>query len=199
MIFEPYGKIPRLQRPIVVSEKIDGTNAQILIEREGAFEGGPPAEYYIPVTVDGEEYCVMFGSRKKYIKTGDDNFGFAAFFTPKAADLVRVLGEGRHYGEWWGIGIQRGYGMVSRQFSLFNTYRWEPHAMELSKLNIRTVPVLYAGPMCDTTQFIDTLKNCGSFAAPGYDKPEGIVIWHEAARMAFKQTVENDDKPKGQA
>ncbi len=28
-------------------------------------------------------------------------------------------------------------------------------------------------------------------------KPEGIIVWHEAARQMFKVTCEGDEKPKG--
>lgn len=30
-------------------------------------------------------------------------------------------------------------------------------------------------------------------------KPEGIVIFHTAARQMFKVTIENDESPKGAA
>jgi hypothetical protein len=30
-------------------------------------------------------------------------------------------------------------------------------------------------------------------------KPEGIVIWHDAARQMFKVTLEKDSEPKGVA
>ena len=33
--FQPFPKIPRLSREIVITEKIDGTNAQILITDDG--------------------------------------------------------------------------------------------------------------------------------------------------------------------
>ena len=37
---------------------------------------------------------------------------------------MTFLVPGRHFGEWWGSGIQRGYGLDEKTFSLFNAYRW---------------------------------------------------------------------------
>jgi len=43
---------------------------------------------------------------------------------------------------------------------------------------------------------IDQLQNEGSAAAPGFMKPEGIVIFHPASGRAFKKTVEKDEQHK---
>jgi hypothetical protein len=37
----------------------------------------------------------------------------------------------------------------------------------------------------------------GSYAAPGFMKPEGIVVYHVAASVGFKKTIDNDHIPKG--
>ena len=39
----------------------------------------------------------------------------------------------------------------------------------------------------------------GSVAAPGFMQPEGIIVWHHAARSYYKVLLENDDKHKGEA
>ena len=52
-----------------------------------------------------------------------DNHGFARWVSENAEELLK-LGEGRHYGEWHGKGIQRGYGLEEKRFSLFNVTRW---------------------------------------------------------------------------
>lgn len=198
--FEPFPKIGRLKRPIIISEKLDGTNAQILItDVNAAEETYPDGTYVQQVTVDSKDYYVMFASRQKYIKVGDDNYGFAAHFTPKAAALVAALGEGRHFGEWWGKGIQRGYGLTEKRFSLFNTMRWDsPEQLErLVPVGIHVVPVLYRGPMTETQPYVDELKAKGSWASFGYMDPEGIVVYHMATRTMFKQTIDKDEEPKG--
>ena len=38
-----------------------------------------------------------------------------------------------------------------------------------------------------------------SLAAPGFMRPEGIVVFHVAANTAFKQTLEKDGEPKSRA
>jgi hypothetical protein len=38
-----------------------------------------------------------------------------------------------------------------------------------------------------------TMKEQGSRAAPGFANPEGVVIYHEAARIMFKKTFEKDE------
>lgn len=197
--FEAFPKIGRLKRPITVTEKLDGTNAQILVTQVAAVEGNINTDYSLPVTIEGTDYIVMFASRQKYIKVGDDNYGFAAHFTPKATELVAALGEGRHFGEWWGKGIQRGYGLTEKRFSLFNTMRWDaPEQLErLVPVGIHVVPVLYRGPMKDTQEYIADLQVGGSWASLGYMDPEGVVIYHHATRTMFKQTIDKDEEPKG--
>ncbi len=39
----------------------------------------------------------------------------------------------------------------------------------------------------------------GSKAAPGFDNPEGVVVFHTANSSLFKVTLEGDEKPKGAA
>jgi hypothetical protein len=59
------------------------------------------------------------------------------------------------------------------------------------------VPVLYTGifntNVVDET--INKLKEHGSYIVP-FMNPEGIVIYLTASRQLYKQTLENDDKPK---
>lgn len=185
IIDEPFVSFPKLYRlkgPVVVTEKIDGTNAQIYIGSNGEFK---------------------VGSRTRWITPDKDNFQFARWAYDNQADLVRVLGEGKHYGEWWGQGIQRGYGMKTKYFSLFNTTRWsDPETVALlGNFNIRVVPVLYTGPF-NTAEFdriLAELKISGSRAAPGFMNPEGVVIYDTQSGTGFKKTFDYDDTGKGTA
>jgi hypothetical protein len=59
--------------------------------------------------------------------------------------------------------------------------------------------VLYSGPLGNADQAIEQLRVGGSVAVPGFMKPEGIILYHSAARLYFKQLIENDDEPKGRA
>ena len=44
---------------------------------------------------------------------------------------------------------------------------------------------------------LETLRSGGSLAAPGFMRPEGIVIYHHASGGMFKVLFENDELPKG--
>jgi hypothetical protein len=173
--FEGFPKMARLSREIVITEKIDGTNAQILI------------------TEDGE---VLAGSRTRFITPEDDNYGFAKWVKENEEELKK-LGPGRHFGEWWGSGCQRGYGLTKgeKRFSLFNTSRWNSENIPSC---CYVVPELYRGDF-DTNaieQVLSQLADYGSVASPGFMNPEGIVIYHTAAGVGFKKTIKNDDVPK---
>jgi len=197
--FEEFPKIPRLKRDCVVTEKIDGTNAQVVIARES--DRGEacfnPYERIAVRDIDGDLFSIRAGSRNRWITPGADNFGFAAWVNEHADDLIR-LGEGRHFGEWYGAGIQRGYGLAERRFALFNTARWNPQNPNKPDC-CDVVPVLYVGALGNADEAINLLKANGSSIVPGYMNPEGIVIYHSASRSLFKQLIENDDVPKGVA
>ena len=192
--FKEFSKIGRLSREIIVTEKIDGTNAQVLITEDGR---------------------IFFGSRTRWITPADDNFGFARWATEHTDELMK-LGIGRHYGEWWGNGIQRGYGLPrgEKRFSLFNVSRWCLHGQEpaviatpdprITKMQdvlpecVGLVPTLFrgmfnAGPISTA---IERLRTLGSVAAPGFMKPEGVVVFHTSNGALFKKTLEHDEVPK---
>ena len=200
--FVGFPKIARFRRDITITEKIDGTNAQVLI-KPIRLPGDTIIAYPLVIReIDGVEYAVYAGCRTRWIypnsdSQNQDNHGFAAWVFEHAEDLISVLGEGSHFGEWWGQGINRGYGMKKKVFSLFNTIRWSEYKEDLESFGASVVPNLYQGPYIDPQQYIDMLVNTGSVAAPGYDNPEGIVIYFHAARTMFKQTIYKDDEWKG--
>jgi len=174
MEFIKFPKMARIARDIIITEKIDGTNAQVCISDDGLE--------------------IKAGSRNRWVVVGDDNYGFAGWVEDNKEELLK-LGPGRHYGEWWGAKIQRKYGMDKRVFSLFNTGRWTD---ENCPKCCRVVPILYHGPF--TTEAVDAslekLIDEGSVVAPGYMNPEGIVIFHIAANKCMKKTCKNDGIPK---
>ena len=173
--FVEFRKIPRLSRPCVITEKIDGTNGVVCVTEDGA---------------------VIAGSRSRWITLAEDNHGFAAWVATHADELRGGLGVGMHYGEWWGAGIQKRYPMISpKRFSLFNVSRWRDMRPACCDL----VPVLYDGPF--TTDAVESalwlLRMRGSVAAPGCMRPEGVVIYHIQGNLLFKKTLEKDEEPKG--
>lgn len=198
--FQPWPKIARLNRDITVTEKIDGTNAAVVIVLDEYGESDSAQT----VTVVGD-YAVYAQSRTRFITPGQDNYGFAGWVQENAEALVETLGAGTHFGEWWGAGIQRKYGLTGsdKRFSLFNTARWGnewPGKCAGLVPGLSVVPTIYRGPFDQDaiTDSIDHLRMRGSIAAPGFMRPEGIVVWHDAARQSFKVTLEGDEAPKGQ-
>jgi hypothetical protein len=201
MEFIPYPKTPRLKRDIVITEKIDGTNAQVVISFE------PLDARFAPDTKDviairesalpRHSFFMRVGSRSRWITPGKetDNFGFAAWCKDNADELFK-LGEGQHFGEWYGQGIQRGYGLDHRRFALFNTSRWGEHNQNTPKC-CEVVPVLHTGPMASVEYVLNDLRAYGSKAAPGFMNPEGIIAYHTASKQNFKVLIENDHTPKG--
>jgi len=197
--FQEFKKIPRLSREIVITEKIDGTNGLIFIDENNNIFAGSRNRF-------------LWGSIQDEIH--NDNHGFAQWVKTNREELLK-LGKGYHYGEWWGKGIQRGYNLQEKRFSLFNVGRWclfneEP---KLISINEKTkeekyqeklpnccflVPILYEG-MFNTQEIykqLELLKIGGSRAVPTFMKPEGIIIYHKAGNLYFKKTIENDEKGK---
>jgi hypothetical protein len=176
-VYPAFPKIARLNRGIVITEKIDGTNALVHVANDGT---------------------IRAGCRTRWITPEADNFGFAAWVRDNAAELSK-LGPGHHYGEWWGAGIQRRYGLDHKRFSLFNTGRWKHGADDVPSC-CYVVPLLYAGVMSGDciNEALESLRKQGSFAAPGFMNPEGVVVFHAAASKLFKVTLDNDGAPKGQ-
>jgi len=137
----------------------------------------------------------LTASRTRWITPEDDNFGFAKWAHANREELLQ-LGPGSHFGEWWGQGIQRGYGLKERRFSLFNTSRWS----EARPSCCGVVPILYQGPFYTSalSMAIELLEQNGSQASPGFPKPEGITIYHTAGGHYYKKTLEKDEKHKGE-
>lgn len=193
--FRHFPKLARLARPCVVTEKIDGTNAQVCITEYGD---------------------IFAGSRNRWITPEHDNYGFARWVEGNKEDLLQ-LGVGHHFGEWWGQGIQRGYRLNEKRFSLFNAQRWAGgstpayamgHLVDTTLLGQKQPPACcHVVPVVATGLFDElsfdflchgVLALEGSFASPGFMNPEGIVVYHTAGNVGFKMTLEKDDQPKGQ-
>lgn len=171
--FVAFPKMARLAREILVTEKIDGTNAQVWISDDGT--------------------DIRAGSRSRWLTYSDDNFGFAKWVMDNRDDLL-TLGPGRHFGEWWGAGIQRRYGLTEKRFSLFNATRW----VDERPACCHVVPTLYRGMFSEgeIDLALTKLRCEGSVAAPGFMKPEGVIVFHLAGNVGFKRTIEKDEEPK---
>lgn len=178
-LFIPYPKIPRLMRPIIVTEKLDGCNAKILVTGTGEIFAGGRNRWLRPRVSD---------------KGSDpDQFGFAAWVANREEELWEELGIGLHTGEWFGYRVNRNYDLKERRFALFNPKAdWDPK-------HCTSVPVLYSGMYSQEAIYgcVEDLRRNGSHAVPGFMRPEGVVIFHTAAKTLAKITLEKDDAPKG--
>lgn len=172
-VFSEFQKIPRWSRRIIVTEKIDGTNGVVYVS----------------------DSSVIAGSRTKWITPEHDNHGFAKWVKAHEIEL-RELGVGYHHGEWWGNGINRGYGLANgdKRWSLLNSTKWK----DTRPACCGVVPILYDGIMSE-----DAILNCltdlefgGSVAAPKFKPAEGVVIYHVQGNLFFKKTLKNDEQPK---
>ena len=231
-VFQGWPKIPRLASPFIITEKIDDTNAAVLIlplaEVDHFQTGGGPIEFFdgtrehlVAEVIHENNYYVVFAqSRTRFITPEADNFGFAAWVKANAQNLVEILGPGRHFGEWWGNGIQRGYGLPrgERRFSLFNVTRYNPfenfvglHSAQsagetlfpaLPTLGL--VPVLtwrnddanmksQAGLVQDSLSWL-SFRGSLAVHTPIFNKPEGVVLFHTRSGQTFKAYCDESEK-----
>lgn len=212
--FHEFGKIYRLFRDVIVTEKVDGTNAAIGISLDVPYGYGDgevvgPGIVVNTAMAHADDPDLRVGwapvyvyaqSRKKIIMPGKstDNFGFAGWVRDHAEELAAGLGEGLHFGEWWGLGIQRGYGLDEKRFSLFNCQRWAGTPIVESGL-VHVVPTVGVDDTLDTNRVRDAaelLRARGSYAAPGFMSPEGLVIHHRQSGWNFKYTIDDGDAHK---
>jgi hypothetical protein len=202
--FAEFDKISRLNREIIVTEKIDGTNGQVHIRPalNDALEMG----YDTQIEIDGQSHYIRAGSRNRWVLYlgSDDNNGFGRWVHQHAHELA-ALGAGAHFGEWWGAGIQRKYGLTDKRWSLFNVGRWVQHddvrgqkePMKVAPKCCHVVPVIGVGVGFDIVyKSIERLKTEGSVAARGFLDPEGVVAFHTHSRTLFKMTIKKDTEHK---
>lgn len=150
---------------VTITEKLDGTNACVIIE-------------------DGK--LVGCQSRKRLITPENDNFGFATWAHENAEELVK-LGDGYHYGEWAGPGIQKNpHCLEEKKFFLFNTFRWGEHNPSTPDC-CEVVPVLFNGEMDASTvdKCLEDLKQ----NATEDQRPEGVIVYYHAFRFYSKHTI----------
>lgn len=191
--FVRWPKIPRFNREWEITEKIDGTNGILLWSAEYH------PEWCLGTGVMADEPDQMYlyaGSRTRWLTRQADNHGFANWASDYAPALA-TLGKGRHFGEWWGPGIQRRYGLAEKRFSLFDVNKYNDLPMPA---NVTTVPLIarVSAPGLDykLEGILNDLRSTGSFAAPGFMNPEGIVMRHSQSGERFKVLLEGDEAPK---
>ena len=197
MEFIKYPKTKRFSSDIIITEKIDGTNAQLVYDKENE--------------------VLLAGSRNRFITVDKDNYGFARWVDDNREILTKYFNSFSNipvYGEWWGSGIQRGYGLTGgeKYFSIFNVGLFGPvMPSELHAIGVRYVPVLYEGSNRRDVilDVFGNLDNAGSqvFLKSGcleqfkfYFKPvsnelepEGICIFFKQMGVIYKMTYEYEN------
>ena len=198
-MFEKFPSLTRFSHGWTITEKLDGSNGQILIvPNEDVTNEACVNDLVLGRTPDG--LSILAGSRSKMLtatKQGD-NHGFARFVADHASELIATLGPGRHFGEWVGRGInRRHYDLEGKVFALFNVHRWG--AVELPPF-LRVVPVLFEGyadnPGAQAALALADLRAHGSAFVAGYQNPEGIVMRHGPSGTLFKKTFDYDEHGK---
>lgn len=183
--FVAYPKTRRLEdETVTISEKVDGTNGVLFIHKPhlcDVLNGSTDAPY------------ILAGCRSRWLKDDDtkswDNHGFGKWVAENAQAL-HALPEGFHYGEWYGKGINHGYGMKERRFMLFNRKRYEnltylPKCVELETIIEDDVPV------AELSSVIDRIKNKatvnGSFHIPESGMVEGLIMRFKLSARVYKE------------
>lgn len=164
--FRPWPKISRYSEEpeeIVITEKMDGVNACI-----NMWDGN----------------IVSVQSRKRIITPENNNMGFATWVEENKDGLV-ALGNGYHFGEWVGPGIQKNpHKLDKKTFYLFNTFRPRDSVPEGL---VEIVPVMYKGN--DHSQIEKCLD---SLRYVDYT-PEGIIIYYTQSRIYKKYTFRGNE------
>lgn len=198
--FRGYPKIPRLYRPIRISEKLNGTNAAVCIATEHPSDSLLP--HYTWVEVNGIAMYVWAQSRTRCISPEGDNYGFAVWVAENSQALAESLGPGRWFGEWAGKGIQGPYNSYTslKTFLLFPQDHLPNSAYEHHYENYlySFVPILYEGPFSEDIiqECVEILRQEGSYAYPGA-QAEGIVVEFLQPGYKFKVLLKNDEESKG--
>ena len=168
MDFKEFPKIEKLTSVnMLITLKIHGTNASIAIYDETQEDGSIVRK-------------LKTGSRTKWVTPDNDNYGFARFVQERKDEFIEKLGLGVHYGEFYGLGINSGEGMKTKQLALFDVNRYNNKETGIQSLppQVITVPVLYQGPFSleKIEEMMAELKEKGSPLVPGFMRPEGVVV-----------------------
>lgn len=174
--FQPWPKIQRLDKnTVTITEKIDGTNACVIVK-------------------NGE--VIGSQSRNRVITPEDDNMGFAGWVQNNKERLT-TLGDGYHYGEWAGPGIQKNpHDLPNKRFFLFDARMhgiFQQNPEHPAKEVVSVVPVLYEGwyrpETVDDILFRLDLGEIG-LGAGKKTNPEGIIIYFHVFQQHLKRHLD---------
>jgi hypothetical protein len=96
--------------------------------------------------------------------------------------------------------------LAEKRFSLFNTERWHSELNRGSGKSTvcEEAPICHVVPILSQYTFdtgkvdecLRSLAEGGSVAAPGFMKPEGVVVFHVRSGVLFKKTLDKNDGHK---
>jgi hypothetical protein len=180
-MFIAWPKTPRLENEVFhITEKIDGTNACIVIQQE-AFD-----TFINHLEVEGLTYYIGAQSRSRLLSLEVDHYGLGSWVAKNAEQLILDLGVGHHFGEWWGQSINRGYELTEKRFSLFNPTK--------KSLCCHNIPYMAESCQEELNKGISEcrtrLETDGSMASPGFMRPEGLVVYAEKSKSYWKVIID---------
>lgn len=168
--FKKFGKLAHLDNIRVrITQKIDGTNAQIVISPEGE---------------------LLACSKNRVLTEHSDNYNFYKFCMENKQVLIDFLGVGRHYGEWAGPKINSGEGLTENTLVLFDYWKYKDQQMPLEQLT--HVPILLDQTLDHVLMYdaINTtnrdLQLKGSKLVPGFMDVEGMVLQIGSQSMKYR-------------
>lgn len=162
---------------VTVTQKLHGTNASIFIFRNE----------------ETNELDLRTGKRTSFCTPELDNAGFANFVYANKAEIIDKLGEGSHYGEWVGPGVNSSEGLVGeKRFVLFDVLKFQDKQLPN---RVDVVPLLYSGRYSDEKiiEIMDNLKTNGSKYVKGFMRPEGVVIHILGTNIRFKNVFSAEE------
>jgi hypothetical protein len=189
-LFRSFSSIPRWSKGVAVSEKIDGTNAQIHIVQYGDEEFDFDGHAWLAIAKNFErDQYMLVASRNKYIMLDQDNQGFGNWCLANVAELWK-LGPGRHYGEWAGPGIQKNpLNLEEKRLFMFNP-KWVDQGPSCVEIAPVLAECMDAG---DIDQLMADLKRNGTQVEGGKGQAEGVVIYHHGSGKLYKATYDNPE------
>lgn len=177
--FKSFPKIPRLSNEtFTISEKVDGSNGLIFIRIDPGYSS-----------------VMVAGSRSRWLYNDGtetwDNFGFGRWVRDNK-DSLWGLGAGYHFGEWYGQGINRNYGLKDRKFMLFDAKRYQgmhvfPEIVQMER--VFAANVSFDILMYTIDHVINDLYRDGSSIVRGYMKPEGIIVRSDLTNKVYKVLI----------
>lgn len=177
MEFKKFPKIQNYKKlHVLVTLKVNGTNSAIIIYKDEKTG----------------ELDLKTQSRTRFITPEDDNYGFANFVYKNKEAFINSLGEGTHFGEWYGAGINSGEGLDHKELALFDVFRYKDVVLPEF---VKTVPILYHGEYSKEVieKVAEDLKTNGSKLVEGFMRPEGMVIQFLGSNLRFKYVFDAEE------